>query len=116
MIFFLFTTVLFSQTAYEKGKAVYKAKACYSCHGHKLEGMNTFPRLANRAKGFLAYKLTKFRLREAATQAEEMMITYSIDLSDEDIQNLATYMNEYVDEEVGESYDYSFQTHGDGGS
>ena len=78
--------------------------------------MNTFPYLANRAKGFLAYKLKRFRSKQADSQAQEMMITYSVDLSDEDIENLAIYMNEYVDEEASESYDYSFQRHGDGGS
>ena len=105
-----------AQTPYEKGKALYLAKVCYSCHGHKLEGMNTFPHLANRAKGYMAYKLKRFRSKQADTQAQEMMITYSVNLSDEDIENLTTFMYEYVDEASEERYDDSFQTHGHGGS
>ena len=105
-----------AQTPYEKGKALYLAKVCYSCHGHKLEGMNTFPHLANRAKGYMAYKLKRFRSKQADTQAQEMMITYSVNLSDEDIENLTTFMYEYVDEASEERYDDSFETHGHGGS
>lgn len=117
-IFIFLSIFLFAdaKTPYEKGEELYKAKVCYSCHGHKLEGMNTFPRLANRAKGYMSYKLKRFRSKQADTQAQEMMITYSIGLSDEDIENLTIYMNEYVNIDSGESYDYSFQTHGDGGS
>lgn len=115
-IFFLLFLFLEAKTPYEKGKALYVKKACYSCHGHKAEGMNTFPALANRAKGYMAYKLRRFRSKQADTQAQEMMITYSVDLSDEDIDNLATFMQDYVDDESAERYDDSFQTHGDGGS
>ena len=115
ILFFIFS-FLDAKTSYEKGQDLYLAKACYSCHGHKLEGMNTFPYLANRAKGYMSYKLKRFRSKKADTQAQEMMITYSVGLSDEDIENLTTYMYEYVDVDSGESYDYSFQTHGDGGS
>ena len=115
-ILFLISSFTYAKTPYEKGQELYLAKACYSCHGHKLEGMNTFPYLANRAKGYMSYKLKRFRSKKADTQAQEMMITYSVGLSDEDIENLTTFMYEYVDVESDESYDYSFQTHGDGGS
>ena len=116
IIFSLFFFSLFAETPYEKGKALYVQKACYSCHGHKAEGMNKFPALANRAKGYMAYKLKRFRSKKADTQAQEMMITYSVDLSDEDIDNLAIFMQDYIDEENEERYDTSFETHGDGGS
>ena len=115
-VFLLFFVFLEADTSYEKGKSLYVKKACYSCHGHGLKGMNTFPSLANRAKGYMAYKLKRFRSKKADTQAQEMMITYSVDLSDEDIDNLATFMQDYVDEESEERYDTSFETHGDGGS
>lgn len=115
-ILFLLSSLLFAKTPYELGKDLYIAKACYSCHGHKAEGMNTFPALANRAKGYMAYKLKRFRSKKADTQAQEMMITYSVNLSDADIENLTTFMYEFVDDDSGERYDDSFQTHGDGGS
>jgi cytochrome c553 len=115
IILFIFA-LLEAKTPYEKGKEIYVAKACYSCHGHKAEGMNNFPALANRAKGYMSYKLKRFRSKKADSQAQEMMITYSVDLSDEDIDYLTTFMYEFKDEESHERYDDSYQTHGDGGS
>jgi cytochrome c553 len=114
-IFFVFTYVG-AQTSYEKGKELYLAKACYACHGHKLEGIHNYPMLANRAKGFLSYKLKYFRARKADTQRQEMMIAYAVDLSDEDIDDLTTYFSDYVEDNLKEKYDDSYQVHGDGGS
>lgn len=116
IFFLLFSLSKATKTSYELGKELYVAKACYSCHGHKAEGMNTFPALANRAKGYMVYKLRRFRSKKADTQAQEMMITYSVGLSDEDIDHLATFMQDYVDEESTERYDDSYETYGDGGS
>ncbi|MDQ7061704.1 MAG: c-type cytochrome [Sulfurimonas sp.] len=116
IVLLLYLFSLEAKTPYELGKDLYVAKACYSCHGHKAEGMNTFPALANRAKGYMAYKLKRFRSKKADTQAQQMMITYSVGLSDADIENLSIFMQDYVDEEMTERYDDSFQTHGDGGS
>jgi len=115
-VLFLFTTFLFAKTSYEKGKTLYLSKGCYSCHGHKAEGMHRYPYLANRAKGYLAYKLNRFRDKISDNQQQEMMIAYAVDLSDEDIENLTTFLYEYSDDDLAESYDDSFQTHGDGGS
>ena len=84
-VYLLILSFVEAKSPYEKGQDLYVAKACYSCHGHRLEGMNTFPHLANRAKGYMAYKLKRFRSKKADTQAQEMMITYSVDLSDEEI-------------------------------
>lgn len=103
-------------TPYERGKILYMSKACYACHGHKLEGMHRYPRLANRAKGYLSYKLKYFRSSKADTQQQEMMIDFALGLSDADIDNLTTYFNEYVDETKKERYDDSYEIHGDGGS
>jgi len=91
-------------------------KNCYSCHGNKAGGMHNYPRLANRAKGYLSYKLKRFRDKLADNQQQEMMVTYALDLSDADINNLTTFFANYVDEELKESYDDSYEEYGDGGS
>ncbi|WP_324172851.1 c-type cytochrome [Sulfurimonas sp.] len=113
---FLIFSSLLSSTSYEMGKKLYMQKACFSCHGIKAEGMHLYPRLANRAKGFLTYKLKKFRNKLSDNQQQEMMIAYAVGLSDEDIENLTTFMSNFVDDENQESYDDSYHTHGDGGS
>ena len=53
---FLIYSFAYAKTPYELGKELYMSKACFSCHGNKADGMHNYPRLANRAKGFLTYK------------------------------------------------------------
>ncbi len=115
-ILFLICTYLLAKTPYENGQSLYISKGCFSCHGNKAEGMHNYPYLANRAKGYLTYKLKRFRDKLADNQQQEMMIAYAVDLSDKEIEDLTTYLYEYTDDDLEESYDYSFQTHGDGGS
>lgn len=116
LLFIFPLSFLYALTPYAAGAKLYIKKGCYSCHGNKLEGMHQYPHLANRAKGYMAYRLKKLRAREADTQAQEMMITFAVGLSDEDIENLTTYMYEYVEDENAEKYDDSFRSEGDGGS
>ena len=115
LIFFI-STYISAKTPYELGKELYMGKGCFSCHGMKADGMHNYPRLANRAKGFLTYKLNRFRERLSDNQQQEMMIAYAVGLSDADIDNLTTFFSEYVDEELEERYDDSYEEHGDGGS
>ena len=116
LLLFLTFLTLNADTLYEKGEKIYKEKGCGGCHGVKLEGMHRYPFLANRAKGFLIYKLKRFRSRKADNQQQEMMIPFATSLSDQDIEALGVYMNEYVDKSLEESYDYSFTREGHGGS
>jgi len=114
-LFFTFF-ILNADTVYENGKKLYKQKACGGCHGTRLEGMHRYPYLANRAKGFLTYKLKRFRSRQADNQQQEMMIPFAMGLSDEEIDSITTYIYEYVDESSRKRYDDSFYQEGDGGS
>jgi len=91
-------------------------KGCYSCHGTRLEGLNMYPYLANRSKGYMTYKLKRFRSKISDNQQQEMMIPFAVKLSDEDIDNLTNYMYEYVEETNEKRYDDSYETYGDGGS
>lgn len=112
----LLISALNAGNSYEKGKKLYMQHGCFSCHGNKLEGLHEYPYLANRAKGYMTYKLKRFRSKISDNQQQEMMIPFAANLSDEDIDNLTTYMYEYVEEENKERYDDSFQVSGDGGS
>jgi len=116
-IFFLVAISLFLYGAsYDNGDKLYKEKGCGGCHGTKLEGMNRYPYLANRQKGFLMYKLKRFRSRKSDNQQQEMMIPFAMNLSDQEIDDLTTFMYEYVEQENALRYDDSFETYGDGGS
>lgn len=115
LIFVLFTSLFGFSENYKAGKALYFEKGCNGCHGTKAEGMNTYPALANRAKGFMAYKLRRFRDEISDKQIQEMMIPFAMGLSDLEIEQLTTFLNEYVDEQK-ERYDIEFTTEGDGGS
>lgn len=100
---------------YKEGKTLYFQNGCNNCHGSRAEGTGNYPMLANRAKGFLAYKLKTFRKGIAETPMQEMMIGFAAPLSDQDIEAIATFLNEFHDEQT-ERYDPAYQTWGDGGS
>jgi cytochrome c553 len=114
-IFLAFTSLFAASSDYEEGKVLYFEKGCHGCHRTKAERMTNYPALANRAKGFLAYKLRRFRSEISDKQIQEMMIPFAIGLSDREIDLLTTFLNEYVDEQT-ERYDIDFATEGDGGS
>lgn len=117
MFILLFVLTLVSHaTPYETGKKLYMERGCNGCHGNKAEGLHNYPRLANRAKGFLTYKLERFRSKISDNQQQEMMIPFALELSDAEIDALTTFLYEYVDEGSAGRYDDSYQTHGDGGS
>jgi cytochrome c553 len=115
LVFFIFVFAN-AQTPYQKGKLTYMSKGCYSCHGNNLEGLHRYPKLSNRAKGFLSYKLKRFRDKISDNQQQEMMIAFAVDLSDEEIDNLTTYMQDYVQDNLSEKYNDSYVPEGDGGS
>jgi cytochrome c553 len=113
---FIFITALTEQSEnYKSGKTLYFTKGCNGCHGTKAEGMATYPALANRAKGFMIYKLKRFRSEISDKQIQEMMIPFAKELSDQQIDDLSTFLNEFVDEQT-QRYDIEFTSEGDGGS
>lgn len=81
-----------------------------------LEGLHKYPYLANRSKGFMTYKLKRFRSKFSDNQQQDMMIPFALNLSDKDIDDLTTYMYEFVEEKKNKKYDDSFKLQGDGGS
>lgn len=115
LVFIAFSTLFASSSDFKAGKTLYFEKGCNGCHGTKAEGMNTYPALANRAKGFLAYKLKRFRSEISDKQIQEMMIPFAMGLSDKEIDQLTTFLSDYVDEQT-ERYDIEYTTEGDGGS
>ena len=77
LLIFLSAAVFGAQKAselYDRGRTLYFQNGCSNCHGSRAEGTGNYPLLANRAKGFLAYKLETFRKGIAETPMQEMMI------------------------------------------
>lgn len=118
LLLFIVTSPLFavdSSNDYARGKTLYFQKGCNNCHGSRAEGTGNFPYLANRAKGFLAYKLKSFRKGTAENARQEMMVGFAVGLTDDEINAMTTFLSDYRDEST-ERYDSEFQTWGDGGS
>ncbi|MFA6196500.1 MAG: c-type cytochrome [Sulfurimonas sp.] len=115
LLLFFIISFAHAKTPYEIGKVLYMEKECYSCHGNNAEGMHVYPKLSNRAKGFLSYKLKRFRDKISDNQQQEMMIAFAVGLSDADIDNLTTYLFDFVEEKNKIKYDDSNHL-GDGGS
>lgn len=116
LLFFFTSLLLFAQvSSYEKGKLLYFEKGCNGCHGTKADGLNAYPSLANRAAGFLTYKLKRFRSKISDNQMQEMMIPFAQNLSDEEIDDLVNFLYNYVDEQT-QKYEIEFAQEGDGGS
>ena len=110
-----FVTLFAQESLYEQGRILYFDKGCNGCHGVKAEGMNNYPLLANRAKGFLAYKLNQFRKGIANTQTAQMMIAFAQPLSDQEIDAITTFLHDFKDDQQ-ERYNPAYETWGDGGS
>ncbi len=62
---------------------------CEDCHGAQGEGISPFPRLSGQKPDYLEQQLVNFKtgVRQSAT-----MQSISINLSDEEIKQLATYL------------------------
>ncbi len=64
----------------------------------------------------MTYKLKRFRSKLSDNQQQEMMIPFALNLSDKDIDDLTTYMYQFVEEKKNKKYDDNFKIQGDGGS
>ena len=104
-----------SPDLYAEGKTLYFQNGCAGCHGSRAEGSGNNPLLANRAKGFLAYKLKRFRDGIADTSLQAVMVGFAKPLTDADIDAIATFLHDFHDAQT-ERYDPAYQQWGDGGS
>lgn len=116
LIIMILCAVLQSESAqYDTGKSLYLSLGCASCHGIDASGTGNYPALANRAEGFLAFKLRNFREGKTRNSRQEMMVGFVQGLKDDQIAAIAHYLHHYH-EEAGERYDPPYETWGDGGS
>ena len=76
------------------GELLVKEKGCEACHGAGLRGQETLPRLAGQGQAYLAKQLFDFR-NGARRDPQGAMTAIARTLSDEDIENLASYLASY---------------------
>lgn len=102
---------------YKEGQILYSQKGCNGCHGVAGEGMNTYPKLANKQKYILVKKLKFYRGKKGVmNQTAQIMIPFAESLSDEEISYLTTYLSEYMEDANAPKYEIEFESWGDGGS
>ncbi|MFT5219568.1 MAG: cytochrome c553 [Planctomycetota bacterium] len=92
--FTLFFSLLVSLPAsadVAKGQSTYAAKGCIGCHGAAGKSVvPTYPSLVGRSGDFVRKNLTDFR---SGARKNPVMNAMSAGLKDEDINNLADYIN-----------------------
>jgi cytochrome c553 len=65
---------------------------CVNCHGNAGQGMASFPGIKGRDAAYITEKLETYRAREMVGPNSAIMMSLSADLSDEDIANLAAFI------------------------
>lgn len=102
---------------YKQGEILYSQKGCNGCHGVHGEGMQTYPKLANRQKYLLVKKLKFYRGKTGVmNQTAQIMIPFAENLSDDEINYLTTYLSKYKADDNAAKYDIEYESWGDGGS
>jgi len=75
-----------------QGETLFK-RTCVACHGAQGQGMETMPRLAGQPGDYIRKVLTRFRNNDP-TRAGSVMLGIASQLSDEDIEALASYLTQ----------------------
>jgi cytochrome c553 len=65
---------------------------CVNCHGAGGQGMASFPGIQGRDAAYITEKLETYRAREMVGPNSAIMMSLAGDLSDEDIANLAAFI------------------------
>lgn len=74
----------------EAGKA--KAASCASCHGaNGIATIPTYPSLAGQNEAYLVQALKDYKNKNRTGAMATMMTMQAVNLSDEDIENIAAY-------------------------
>ena len=79
-----------SSAAINEGKNLY-AKLCINCHGASAYGSDNIPRLASQQTVYLQLSLKRYR-SGSGERIDPRMQSYTRNLKDQDIDNLAAYL------------------------
>lgn len=73
------------------GESTYKS-VCKNCHGPTAKGMASFPKLSGSTAEYLVSRLEQYRAKEKIGPNSPLMWPLAVDMSDEDIANVAAYI------------------------
>ena len=76
---------------FESGVAAKSIPACAGCHGAQGQGVATFPRIAGQHADYLVKQLIVFQRTDERPEGAVMKVV-AHDLTREDIENVATYL------------------------
>ncbi|MEL6267768.1 MAG: c-type cytochrome [Pseudomonadota bacterium] len=65
---------------------------CVNCHGRAGKGLASFPAIAGRDAAYIAQRLTQYRGGEQVGWNTALMRAQAIELTDEEIADLAAYI------------------------
>jgi cytochrome c553 len=69
------------------------AATCSACHGRSGRGVSAYPSLRGQTEDYIAERLTTYRAGERIGPNSMLMIPMAVDLTDEDIAGLATFIS-----------------------
>ncbi|MDD5118052.1 MAG: c-type cytochrome [Sulfuricurvum sp.] len=95
LLIFPMIALMAAPSAYEQGKKLYFSKGCNGCHGVSATGSGQYPSLAYRRKNVLVDKLKRLRNKQGNTQLAQLMIPIAMTLNDKQIDEVATFLSEY---------------------
>tara|TARA_Y100001970_G_C13820200_1_gene644484 strand:+ start:407 stop:718 length:312 start_codon:yes stop_codon:yes gene_type:complete len=97
LLFFIVCTILFLSNStlggdIKKGEKRY-SQNCGNCHGPAGMGLASYPKLKGKDIEYLIDRLKTYRDGKKIGPNSSLMIMMARPLSDEEIENLATYLN-----------------------
>ena len=84
-----------NEAAYNRGENIYFVKVCNGCHGVDAKGGGIYPSLAHKKRKYLLDKLHYFKKGKVSTQNQEMMVQFIRTMSEEEMQDLVTFLSEH---------------------
>jgi len=99
LLLIVWTFSLFGEDPqYNRGEMLYFTKGCNGCHGPSAEGGGNVPRLAQQGQNILINRLDFFRSGNVSSQTQEMMVQFTLKLSDKEIEDLSYFFhNHHID-------------------
>lgn len=94
------------EAAYNRGENIYFVKVCNGCHGVDAKGGGIYPSLAHKKRKYLLNRLHYFKKGNVTTQNQEMMVQFIRTMSEQEMQDLVTFLSEHKEKETEDIADH----------